>query len=158
MGFGLPAAMGVQYAHRDAMVACVTGEGSIQMCIQELSTCKQYNLPVKIICLNNQALGMVKQWQDMQYSGRHSESLYEESLPDFIKLTEAYGHVGVRITKREELKEKLAEVFAMKDRVVFVDVMVDTKEHVYPMLIPENGDVGPNGSMRDMLLSKTERT
>jgi acetolactate synthase-1/2/3 large subunit len=152
MGFGLPAAMGVQYAFRDAMVACVTGEGSIQMCIQELSTCTQYHLPVKIICLNNQALGMVKQWQDMQYSGRYSESLYEDSLPDFVKLAEAYGHVGVRITKREELKEKLAEVFAMKDRVVFVDVMVDSKEHVYPM------HIAPEGSMRDMYLSKTERT
>ncbi len=152
MGFGLPAAMGVQYAFRDATVACVTGEGSIQMCIQELSACTQYHLPIKIICLNNQALGMVKQWQDMQYSGRYSESLYEDSLPDFVKLAEAYGHVGVRITKREELKEKLAEVFAMKDRTVFVDISVDSKEHVYPMLI------APNGSMRDMLLSKTERT
>ncbi|MDZ7924248.1 MAG: acetolactate synthase 3 large subunit [Marinagarivorans sp.] len=152
MGFGLPAAMGVQYAFRDATVACVTGEGSIQMCIQELSACTQYKLPIKIICLNNQALGMVKQWQDMQYGSRYSESLYEDSLPDFVKLAEAYGHVGIRITKPEELKEKLAEVFAMKDRTVFVDVMVDTKEHVYPML------VAPNGSMRDMLLSKTERT
>ena len=152
MGFGLPAAMGVQYAFRDATVACVTGEGSIQMCIQELSTCTQYHLPVKIICLNNQALGMVKQWQDMQYSGRYSESLYEDSLPDFIKLAEAYGHVGVRITKREELKEQLAQVFAMKDRVVFVDIMVDSKEHVYPM------HIAPEGSMRDMYLNKTERT
>lgn len=158
MGFGLPAAMGVQYAFPDAAVACITGEGSIQMCIQELSACTQYHLPVKIICINNQSLGMVKQWQDMQYSGRHSESLYEDSLPDFIKLAEAYGHVGVRITKREELKEKLAEVFAMKDRTVFVDIMVDPKEHVYPMLIPAGGSVGANGSMRDMLLSKTERT
>ena len=144
--------MGVQYAFRDATVACVTGEGSIQMCIQELSTCTQYHLPVKIICLNNQALGMVKQWQDMQYSGRYSESLYEDSLPDFIKLAEAYGHVGVRITKREELKEQLAQVFAMKDRVVFVDIMVDSKEHVYPM------HIAPEGSMRDMYLNKTERT
>lgn len=152
MGFGLPAAMGVQYAHRDATVACVTGEGSIQMCIQELSACTQYHLPIKIICLNNQALGMVKQWQDMQYSSRYSESLYEDSLPDFVKLAEAYGHVGVRITKREELKDKLAEVFAMKDRVVFVDIAVDSKEHVYPM------QIAPNGSMRDMLISKTERT
>ncbi|WP_394202415.1 acetolactate synthase 3 large subunit [Marinagarivorans algicola] len=158
MGFGLPAAMGVQYAHRDAVVACVTGEGSIQMCIQELSTCMQYHLPVKIICLNNQALGMVKQWQDMNYGGRHSESLYEESLPDFIKLAESYGHVGVRISKREELKEKLTEVFAMKDRVVFVDIQVDPQEHVYPMLIPPNDPSGANGSMRDMFLSKTERT
>ncbi|MEX1033041.1 MAG: acetolactate synthase 3 large subunit [Cellvibrionaceae bacterium] len=152
MGFGLPAAMGVQFADRDAVVACVTGEGSIQMCIQELSTCTQYHLPVKIICLNNQALGMVKQWQDMQYDGRYSESLYEDSLPDFVKLTESYGHVGMRVEKREDLKTKLEECFRMKDRVVFMDIMVDPAEHVYPML------VAPNGSMRDMWLSKTERT
>jgi acetolactate synthase-1/2/3 large subunit len=152
MGFGLPAAMGAQFADRDAVVACVTGEGSIQMCIQELSTCTQYHLPVKIICLNNQALGMVKQWQDMQYEGRYSESLYEESLPDFVKLAEAYGHVGIRVTKREELKAKLEECFSMKDKVVFMDIAVDPSEHVYPMLI------APNGSMRDMWLSKTERT
>ncbi|MBC6904653.1 acetolactate synthase 3 large subunit [Saccharophagus sp. K07] len=151
MGFGLPAAMGVQYANRDATVACVTGEGSIQMCIQELSTCKQYHLPVKIICLNNQALGMVKQWQDMQYSSRYSESLYEESLPDFVKLMEAYGHVGMRVTKREELRAKMEECFAMKDRVVFMDIYVDPTEHVYPMQISP-------GSMRDMWLNKTERT
>lgn len=152
MGFGLPAAMGVQYAHRDAQVACVTGEGSIQMCIQELSTCKQHNLPVKIICLNNQALGMVKQWQDMQYSGRYSESLYEDSLPDFIKLAEAYGHVGMRVTSREQLQSKMDECFALKDRVVFLDVMVDSSEHVYPM------QIAPNGSMRDMWINRTERT
>jgi acetolactate synthase-1/2/3 large subunit len=151
MGFGLPAAMGVQYVHRDAVVACVTGEGSIQMCIQELSTCKQYHLPVKIICLNNQALGMVKQWQDMQYASRYSESLYEDSLPDFIKLAEAYGHVGIRVTKREELKAKMEECFAMKDRLVFMDIYVDPNEHVYPMHIA-------TGSMRDMWLNKTERT
>ena len=152
MGFGLPAAMGVQYANRDATVACVTGEGSIQMCIQELSTCKQYHLPVKIICLNNQALGMVKQWQDMQYESRYSESLYEESLPDFVKLMEAYGHVGIRVTKREELRAKMEECFAMKDKVVFMDIYVDPTEHVYPM------QIAPNGSMRDMWLNKTERT
>lgn len=152
MGFGLPAAMGVQYANRDATVACVTGEGSIQMCIQELSTCKQYHLPVKIICLNNQALGMVKQWQDMQYESRYSESLYEESLPDFVKLMEAYGHVGMRVTKREELRAKMEECFAMKDKVVFMDIYVDPTEHVYPM------HIAPNGSMRDMWLNKAERT
>ena len=152
MGFGLPSAMGVQVAHRDGNVVCVTGEGSIQMCIQELSTCLQYNLPVKIICINNQALGMVKQWQDMQYGGRHSESLYEDSLPDFIKLAESYGHVGMKVTKREELKAKMEECFAMKDRVVFMDIYVDPKEHVYPMQVAP-----PNGSMRDMWLSKTER-
>lgn len=152
MGFGLPAAMGVQYAYRDATVACVTGEGSIQMCIQELSTCKQYHLPVKIICLNNQALGMVKQWQDMQYSSRYSESLYEDSLPDFVKLMDAYGHVGMRVTRREDLKTKLEECFAMKDKTVFMDIYVDSREHVYPM------HIAPNGSMRDMWLNKTERT
>jgi acetolactate synthase-1/2/3 large subunit len=152
MGFGLPAAMGVQYAFRDATVACVTGEGSIQMCIQELSTCTQYHLPVKIICLNNQALGMVKQWQDMQYNSRYSESLYEESLPDFVKLMEAYGHVGIRVNKREELRAKMEECFAMKDKTVFMDIYVDPSEHVYPM------HIAPNGSMRDMWLNKTERT
>ncbi|MBK8186929.1 MAG: acetolactate synthase 3 large subunit [Cellvibrio sp.] len=150
MGFGLPAAMGVQMADREATVVCVTGEGSIQMCIQELSCCTQYHLPVKIICLNNQALGMVRQWQDMQYSGRYAESLYEDSLPDFVKLAEAYGHVGMRVTKKEDLKAKLAECFAMKDRVVFMDIMVDQSEHVYPMQIATQ-------SMRDMLVSKTER-
>ena len=152
MGFGLPAAMGVQYAHRDATVACVTGEGSIQMCIQELSTCNQYHLPVKIICLNNQALGMVKQWQDMNYESRYSESLYEESLPDFVKLAEAYGHVGMRVKDRSELRSKLEECFAMKDKTVFMDIYVDPEEHVYPM------HIAPNGTMRDMWLSKTERT
>lgn len=153
MGFGLPSAMGVQFAHRDAQVVCVTGEGSIQMCIQELSTCNQYRLPIKIICINNQALGMVKQWQDMQYESRYSESLYEESLPDFIKLMEAYGHVGIKVTKREELIPKLKECFDMKDKTVFMDIYVDPSEHVYPMHVPP-----PNGSMRDMWLSKTERT
>ncbi|BFM10816.1 acetolactate synthase 3 large subunit [Simiduia litorea] len=151
MGFGLPAAMGVQMAHRDAVVACVTGEGSIQMCIQELSACTQYKLPVKIICLNNQALGMVKQWQDMQYSGRYSESLYEDSLPDFVKLAEAYGHVGMRVDKKEDLEAKMEACFAMTDRVVFMDIYVDPTEHVYPMQIAP-------GTMRDMWLSKTERT
>lgn len=152
MGFGLPAAMGVKMAHRDADVACVTGEGSIQMNIQELSTCTHYNLPVKVININNQALGMVKQWQDMQYSGRHSESTYADSLPDFVKLAESYGHVGIRVDKLSELEEKMAECFAMKDRMVFMDINVDPEEHVYPMLI------APNGSMRDMYISKTERS
>lgn len=152
MGFGLPAAMGVQMAFPDATVACVTGEGSIQMCIQELSTCTQYHLPIKIINLNNQALGMVKQWQDMQYEGRHSHSLYEDSLPDFIKLMDAYGHVGIKVTRYEDLEAAMEQCFAMKDRVVFMDIYVDSTEHVYPM------QIAPNGSMRDMLLSKTERT
>jgi len=151
MGYGLPAAMGAQIADRDATVACVTGEGSIQMCIQEMSTCTQYHLPVKVICLNNHALGMVKQWQDMQYDGRHSESLYEESLPDFVKLAEAYGHVGMKITHFDELEDKMREAFAMKDRMVFMDIQVDPGEHVYPMHIAQ-------GSMRDMWINKTERT
>jgi len=151
MGYGLPAAMGARFAHPDRDVACITGEGSIQMCIQELSTCKQYHLPVKIINLNNQALGMVKQWQDMNYEGRYSQSLYEESLPDFVKLAEAYGHVGMKVTKFEDLEAKLEECFAMKDKLVFMDIYVDPTEHVYPMLVPE-------ASMRDMWVSKTERT
>jgi acetolactate synthase-1/2/3 large subunit len=151
MGFGLPSAMGVQLAFPDAIVACVTGEGSIQMNIQELATCKQFALPVKIVNLNNKALGMVKQWQDMQYGGRHSHSTYADSLPDFIKLVESYGHVGMRIDKLSELKDKLAEAFAMKDKLVFIDISVDPEEHVYPMAIR-------GGAMNEMFLSKTERT
>lgn len=151
MGFGLPAAMGVKLAFRDAVSVCVTGEGSFQMNLQEFATCMQYNLPVKIICLNNQSLGMVRQWQDMQYGGRYSHSTYAESLPDFVKLAEAYGHVGLRIETLDELDSKLAEAFAMEDKLVFVDVMVDPEEHVYPMAIK-------GGAMKDMVLSKTERT
>ena len=150
MGFGFPAAMGVKLNFPDNDVACVTGEGSIQMNIQELSTCLQYDLPVKIINLNNGALGMVRQWQDMQYSSRYSHS-YMESLPDFVKLAEAYGHVGIRITDLKDLKPKMEEAFAMKNRLVFLDIAVDTSEHVYPMQIR-------GGAMRDMWLSKTERT
>ncbi|MBF8779915.1 acetolactate synthase 3 large subunit [Pseudomonas fulva] len=150
MGFGFPAAMGVKLNFPDDDVACVTGEGSIQMNIQELSTCLQYGLPVKIVNLNNGVLGMVRQWQDMAYNSRHSHS-YMESLPDFIKLVEAYGHVGIRITSLKDLKPKLEEAFAMKNRLVFIDIQVDRSEHVYPMQIKD-------GSMRDMWLSKTERT
>ena len=151
MGFGFPAAMGVQFAHPDAVSVCITGEGSFQMNLQEFATCMQYQLPIKIICVNNQALGMVKQWQDMQYGGRHSHSTYAESLPDFTKLAEAYGHVGIKITKLSELQSKLEEAFAHKDKLVFVDVMVDPDEHVYPMAIK-------GGAMKDMILSKSERT
>jgi acetolactate synthase-1/2/3 large subunit len=151
MGFGFPAAMGVQFAHPDAVSVCITGEGSFQMCLQELATCMQYQLPIKIVCLNNRALGMVKQWQDMQYGGRHSHSTYAESLPDFKKLAEAYGHVGIKIEKSSDLKEKLAEAFALTDKLVFVDVLVDPNEHVYPMAIK-------GGAMKDMILSKSERT
>ncbi len=150
MGFGLPAAMGVKMNFPDADVACVTGEGSIQMNIQELSTCNQYNIPVKIICLNNGSLGMVRQWQDMNYESRHSQS-YMESLPDFIKLVESYGHVGIKVDKYSDLEAAMEKAFAMKDRLVFMDITVDPHEHVYPMQVPR-------GSMRDMWLSKTERT
>ena len=150
MGFGLPAAMGVAMAYPDATVACVTGEGSIQMNIQELSTCKQYELPVKIINLNNQSLGMVRQWQDMQYEGRHSHS-YMESLPDFVKLAESYGHVGIKVTKVGDLEPAMKEAFKLKNRLVFMDIYVDPEEHVYPMHIAD-------GAMRDMWLSKTQRT
>ncbi len=152
MGFGLPSAMGVKLAFPDADVACVTGEGSIQMNIQELSTCKQYGIPIKILNLYNGYLGMVKQWQDMQYEGRYSESTYADSLPDFVKLTEAFGHRGVKVEKLEDLEPALEDAFARKDELVFLDICVDPHEHVYPML------VAPNGSMRDMWLSKTERT
>ena len=151
MGFGLPSAMGVQIAFPESTVVCITGEGSIQMNIQELSTCSQYELPIKIINLNNQSLGMVKQWQDMQYEGRHSHS-YMDSLPDFVALAESYGHKGFKIQSRSDLEPVLEEVFSIKDKLVFVDIMVDPKEHVYPML------VAPNGSMRDMWLEKGVRT
>jgi len=151
MGFGFPAAMGVQLAFPEAVSVCITGEGSFQMNLQEFATCMQYNLPVKIICLNNQSLGMVRQWQDMQYGGRYSHSTYAESLPDFVKLAEAYGHVGIRIENLGELDAKLEQAFALKDKLVFVDVMVDPEEHVYPMAIK-------GGAMKDMILSKTERT
>ena len=151
MGFGLPAAMGVKWAYPDEEVVCITGEGSIQMCIQELSTCTQYNLPIKIININNEALGMVKQWQDMSYGGRHSESTYQSSLPNFIELVESYGHVGFKIEKNSDLKETLEEAFSINDKLVFVDVYVDPSEHVYPML------VAPNGSLKDMWLSKDKK-
>jgi len=151
MGFGFPAAMGIKMNFPDDMVVCVTGEGSIQMNIQELSTCLQYGIPVKILCLNNGSLGMVRQWQDMNYEGRHSHS-YMESLPDFVKLVEAYGHVGIRVEGRDQLPQALEDTFGKyNDRLVFLDVAVDETEHVYPMQVPM-------GSMRDMWLSKTERT
>ena len=151
MGFGLPAAMGVKLAFPKHEVACVTGEGSIQMCIQELSTCLQYNLPIKIININNEALGMVRQWQDMNYGGRHSASTYSDSLPDFVKLAESYGHIGMKVTKQSQLKKTLEKAFSMKDRLVFIDVYVDPNEHVYPML------VAPNGSMKDMWITKNTK-
>ena len=152
MGFGLPSAMGVKLAYPDEEVICITGEGSIQMCIQELSTCSQYKLPIKIFNINNLALGMVKQWQDMNYDGRHSSISYEDSLPDFKELVESYGHVGIKITKNSDLKKGIEEAFSIKDKLVFVDIYVDPNEHVYPML------VAPNGSLKDMWLAKGSKT
>ncbi len=153
MGFGLPAAMGVKLAHRDSDVICITGEGSIQMCIQELSTCKQYGIPFLIVNLNNGYLGMVKQWQDMQYESRYSQSVYEDSLPDFVALAEAYGQAGILVERASELREKLEQGLALsREKVVFMDIHVDPHEHVYPM------HVAPNGAVNDMWLGKGERT
>ncbi len=133
MGFGLPAAMGAQLAFPESTVACVTGEASIQMCIQELSTCKQYHLPVKIINLNNRYLGMVRQWQQILHGNRYSES-YMDALPDFVKLAESYGHVGLRVERPEDMEPAMREAFSLKDRVVFVDIMTDPTENVFPMV------------------------
>ncbi len=151
MGFGLPAAMGVQFAHPGAAVACITGEGSFMMNMQELSTCMQYALPIKIINLNNQALGMVKQWQDMQYGGRHSHSTYRDALPDFKALTESFGHVAYRIHALAELDDVMADVFGPKhkDDLVFVDAHIDPEEHVYPMAVK-------GGAMDDMVLERVD--
>lgn len=148
MGFGLPAALGVKLAHPEGTVVCVTGDGSIQMNIQELSTATQYGIPVIIICLNNHFLGMVKQWQDLIYSGRHSQT-YMNSLPDFVKLAESYGHVGIKIATPDELESKLQEAFSIKNKLVFVDINVDESEHVYPMQIR-------GGAMNEMILSKPQ--
>ncbi len=133
MGFGLPAAMGVQQAFPEATVACVTGEASIQMCIQELATCKQYDLPLKIILLNNGYMGMVRQWQEFFYDGRYSHS-YVDALPDFIKLSESFGHVGMQVTNPADLEAAYREAFGMRDRLVFMDIVVDPEENVYPMI------------------------
>ena len=133
MGFGLPAAMGVQLAHPGAEVACVTGEGSIQMCIQELSTCKQFHLPIKVIALNNRYLGMVRQWQEFFHGNRYAES-YMDALPDFVKLAEAYGHVGMRIDKPSDVEDALKEAFARKNDLVFMDFRTDPTENVFPMV------------------------
>jgi len=133
MGFGLPAAMGVQFAHPRSTVACVTGEGSIQMCIQELSTCLQYGLPIKIITLNNRYLGMVRQWQEFFYQGRYAMS-YMDALPDFVKLAESYGHVGMRIEKPGDVEAALKEAMKLKKRLVFMDFLTDQTENVYPMI------------------------
>lgn len=150
MGYGLPAAIGCKIARPDKTVCCVTGDGSIQMNIQELSTCMQYKIPVIIVLLNNRSLGMVKQWQKMFYGGRQSHS-YMDSVPDFVKLAEAYSHVGIKVDNIDELDPAIERAVELKERVVFIDVAVDPEEHVYPMQVKL-------GSMEDMFLSKTERT
>jgi acetolactate synthase-1/2/3 large subunit len=149
MGVGLPYAMGVQFAHPNAQVACVTGEGSIQMNIQELSTCAQYHLPIKVIMLNNRYLGMVRQWQEFFYENRYSES-YMDSLPNFEKLAEAYGHVGMRIENPADVESALKEAFspALKDRFVFMNFLTDQKENVFPMIAAGKG-------LSDMVLGNT---
>jgi acetolactate synthase-1/2/3 large subunit len=133
MGFGLPAAMGVQLAFPDQPVACITGEASIQMCLQELSTCRQYSLPIKVVNLNNRYMGMVRQWQEFFYEKRYAMS-YMDALPDFVALAESYGHVGMRIDKPEDVRPALDEAFAMKDKLVFLDFITDQDENVYPMI------------------------
>ena len=138
MGFGLPAAMGVQLAHLDKTVACVTGEGSIQMNIQELATCMQYQLPIKIINLNNRYLGMVRQWQEFFYEGRYAMS-YMDSIPDFVKLAESYGHVGMKVEQTSDVEDALREAFAMKDKLVFLDFITNREENVYPMIAAGKG-------------------
>ena len=133
MGVGLPYAMGIKLAKPESDVFCITGEGSIQMCIQELSTCQQYQTPVKVISLNNRYLGMVRQWQELDYQGRYSHS-YMDALPDFVKLAEAYGHVGIKIEKPSEVEPALKELIRLKDRTVFLDVRTDRTENVWPMV------------------------
>jgi len=133
MGFGLPAAMGAQLAFPKSQVVCVTGEASIVMCIQELATCLQYRLPIKVINLNNRYMGMVRQWQEFFYEGRYAMS-YMEAIPDFAQLANSFGHIGIKIEKPSELKDKLSEAMSMKDRLVFVDVITDQEENVYPMI------------------------
>ena len=133
MGFGLPAAMGVQLAHPDAQVACITGEASIQMCIQELSTCKQYRLPIKVVNLNNKYMGMVRQWQEFFHGNRYAES-YMDALPDFVRLAESYGHVGMRVDKPEDVEPALKEAFSRKTDLVFMDFITDQTENVFPMV------------------------
>ena len=138
MGFGLPAAMGVQLAHPKAQVACVTGEASVIMCIQELSTCKQYRLPIKIINLNNRYMGMVRQWQEFFHGNRYSES-YMDALPDFVELAKSFGHIGVRVERPEDLKPAMKKAFADKNQLVFMDILTDPAENVYPMVAAGKG-------------------
>ncbi|NBC13902.1 MAG: acetolactate synthase 3 large subunit [Gammaproteobacteria bacterium] len=153
MGFGLPAAMGVQLAFPDAPVACISGEASILMCIQEMATCKQYDLPVKVILLNNGYMGMVRQWQEFFYESRYAHS-YVDALPDFVKLAESFGHVGMRVEKPDELEAAMREAFAMQDRFVFLDVIVDPAENVYPMIAAGKGhhemELPPTMSEREL--------
>ena len=145
MGFGLPSAMGVQLAHPGSPVACVTGEASIQMNIQELATCRQFRLPIKVVMLNNRYLGMVRQWQEIFHGNRYSES-YMDSLPDFARLAEAYGHVGIRVDKPGDVEGALREAFSRKNDLVFLDFQVDQTENVYPMVQGGKG-------LTDMILS-----
>ena len=154
MGFGLPAAIGVKLAHPNADVACVTGDASIQMCIQELSTALQYSTPVKIINLNNSYLGMVRQWQEFSYQSRYSHS-YMDTIPDFVKLAEAYGHVGIRVEKPEDVRGALEQAFAMKDRTVFLDILTDKTENVYPMI--ESGKGHHDMKLRVAIGTTTDR-
>jgi acetolactate synthase-1/2/3 large subunit len=133
MGVGIPYAMGIKLAKPDAEVFCITGEGSVQMCIQELSTCLQYNTPIKVVSLNNRYLGMVRQWQEIEYSGRYSHS-YMDALPDFVKLAEAYGHVGMLIERPQDVEPALREARKLKDRTVFMDFRTDQTENVFPMV------------------------
>jgi acetolactate synthase-1/2/3 large subunit len=150
MGVGIPYAMGVKTLYPDADVCCITGEGSVQMCIQELSTCLQYDLPIKILSLNNRYLGMVRQWQELDYEKRYSHS-YMDALPDFVKLAEAFGHVGMRIEKASDVEGALKEALALKDRLVFMDFQTDQTENVFPMVQAGKG-------MSEMLLRPDVQT
>ena len=153
MGFGLPSAMGTQLAFPDAQVACISGEASILMCIQELATCKQYQLPIKVVLLNNGYMGMVRQWQEFFYGSRYSHS-YVDALPDFVKLAESFGHVGMRVERPEDLEAAMQEAFAMRDRFVFLDVVIDPTENVYPMIAAGKGhhemQLAPSLSEREL--------
>jgi acetolactate synthase I/II/III large subunit len=153
MGYGLPAAIGAQLAHPEAQVACISGDASILMCIQELATCQQYRLPIKVVLLNNGYMGMVRQWQELFYESRYSHS-YVDALPDFVKLAESFGHVGMRIERPEHLEDAMREAFAMRDRFVFMDVIVDPTENVYPMIMAGKGhhemQLSPSHSDREL--------
>jgi acetolactate synthase-1/2/3 large subunit len=154
MGFGMPAAIGVKLAFPDADVACVTGEASIQMCIQELSTALQYKTPIKIVNLNNRYMGMVRQWQEFSYESRYSHS-YMDTIPEFVKLAEAYGHVGIRVERPEDVRGALEEAFALKDRTVFLDIITDRTENVYPMI--EAGKAHNDMKLRVAIGTETDR-